>query len=118
MDLLLALAEDETEITACYTLPEFRGKGFYPLAIRNIARTARDIGVSSVYMKTDIRDFPSQHGIENAGLRRLGQLAHVVLPVVNPARGLTWRGHKRAQRLMRQAGTLAQVQPDFKSSPV
>jgi RimJ/RimL family protein N-acetyltransferase len=115
---LIALADDEAEITACYTLPEFRGKGFYPLAIRNIARMARDIGVSRVYMKTDIRNFPSQNGIERVGLRRLGQLAHVVLPIVNPAAGLTWRGHKRAQGLMRQAGMLAQVRSETKSSPI
>ncbi len=77
------------EITACETLPEFRGRGIYPFAIRNLAEVARGQGVGRVWMKTAADNRPSQVGIERAGLTRVGTATLILLPISQ--RLLIWR---------------------------
>jgi hypothetical protein len=62
----LNLKPGEAEITACVTLPEFRGRGLYGVAIRAIVQTARDSGIQTVYMKP-----PPQIPHRSAVLKRL-----------------------------------------------
>ena len=77
------------EITGCETLPEFRGRGIYGFAIRNLAEVARGQGVRRVYMKTAAENKASQSGIEKAGLERVGWAILITLPVTQ--RLVVWR---------------------------
>lgn len=69
---VLRLRDNQAEITACETLPEFRGKGIYGLAIGQIFGVARQQGILRIYMKTAWRNKASQRGILKAGLQGVG----------------------------------------------
>lgn len=71
---------DDAEITGCETLPAFRGRGLYPLAIGWLVRLASQGGVRRVYMKTSPKNLASQAGIRKAGLAPAGTLVLVWLP--------------------------------------
>ena len=79
----------DAEITACETLPEFRGRGIYGYAIRHLLRVARARGARRIYMKTTSDNTASRTGIEKAGLTRVGDAVRIVLPVVG--REMVWR---------------------------
>jgi len=79
----------DAEITCCETLPEFRGRGIYSVAIRNLLEVARAQGISRVFMKTTPDNKASQSGIEKAGLQRVGSAILIVLPVTQ--RLVIWR---------------------------
>ena len=79
----------EAEITCCETLPGFRGRGIYGVAIRNLVEVARGQGVRRVFMKTAVDNKASQSGIEKAGLERVGSAMLLVLPVIQ--RLVVWR---------------------------
>jgi RimJ/RimL family protein N-acetyltransferase len=80
---------EEAEITACETLPEFRGRGIYPFAIRSLMRLAHTQGTRRVFMKTDFDNVASQSGIEKAGLKRIGVATLIMLPITQ--RQTIWR---------------------------
>jgi GNAT superfamily N-acetyltransferase len=65
---LVRLNRDEAEITHCFTLPEFRGKGIYPFLIRSLFSRVGSAGVRRVFMITTVDNAASQHGIRAAGL--------------------------------------------------
>ena len=71
---MLLLKPGEAEISACETLPEFRGKGLYPFAIQKILEVAQASGIQRVYMKTVEENKSSQAGIIKAGMRRVGTI--------------------------------------------
>jgi RimJ/RimL family protein N-acetyltransferase len=90
------LAPGEAEITHCLTLPDFRGQGIYPFAIRALCRVAAERGVHRVFMITAAANHASQHGIEKAGFRRRGTIVGVVLPFWPGGTRFTFRGHRWA----------------------
>lgn len=77
------------EITACETLSEFRGRGIYVFAIRNLLKLARGKGVQRVFMKTLPSNRASQSGIEKAGLKRVGSAIIITLPLTRQQ--VIWR---------------------------
>lgn len=79
----------EAEITGCETLPEFRGRGIYGVAIRHLVQVARRQQIRRVFMKTATDNKSSQTGIEKAGLERVGSAIFIVLPVTQ--RLVIWR---------------------------
>lgn len=79
----------EAEITACETLPDFRGRGIYGFAIHNLLEQARRNGIRRVFMKTASANRSSRSGIEKVGLRRVGWAIVVMLPLTH--RHLIWR---------------------------
>jgi hypothetical protein len=90
---VLALREDEAEITGCETVSEFRGKGVYPFAIRSLTRIAKQQGIRQVFMKTQETNLASQHGIAKAGLRRCGSVS-LINPPLFPSRTIIRRNSK------------------------
>jgi len=87
---LLRLRADEVEITACYTFPEFRGRGTYGCSIRNLCRVAAEMGFRRVLMKTRVSNWSSRRGVEKAGLKCAGHLIHYAMPYF-PARAFVLR---------------------------
>ena len=81
--------KDEAEITCCETLPAFRGRAIYGIAIRNLFELARGQGVRRIFMKTTPDNKPSQSGIEKAGLERAGYAILIWLPITQ--RPVVWR---------------------------
>ncbi len=75
----LALRADEAEITACFTLPEYRGRNLYPMAISFIAEAVKQ-EVRTIYMKTKFSNLTSQRGLMKAGLRPCGWVIEYDLP--------------------------------------
>jgi len=92
----LDLAPHEGEISACVTLPDFRGRGVYGIAIRGIAEVARADGIVRIYMKTAPANVASQRGIVKAGLARCGQVTRVFLPLRPSGTGLMLRRFRRS----------------------
>jgi GNAT superfamily N-acetyltransferase len=84
---ILRLRDDQAEITACETLPDFRGMGIYSFAISELFAVARQRGIVRIYMKTAWDNKPSQRGIRKAGLKGAG-LALLLTPPLSPGR--TW----------------------------
>ena len=84
---ILQLRENQAEITACETLPEFRGRAIYGFAIRELFAVARQQGIARIYMKTAWDNKSSQRGIQKAGLKKAG-LALLLTPPLSPGR--TW----------------------------
>ncbi len=89
---VLLLRSDEAEITGCFTLPAFRGKGLYPFAIQSIARSAKQQGIRLLFMKTKPDNIASQNGILKAGLHRAGTAIHCRWPLLRFDAVL--RGHR------------------------
>jgi ribosomal protein S18 acetylase RimI-like enzyme len=90
------LGSREAEITHCLTLPDFRGQGMYPFAIRTLCRIACERGVHRVFMIAAVDNDASQRGIEKAGFTRRGTIVRVVLPYWPGGKSLTFRGHRWA----------------------
>jgi RimJ/RimL family protein N-acetyltransferase len=78
---ILRLDKADAEITGCETLPQFRGRGLYPFAIRQICALAAQQGVSRIYMKTHAGNRSSRAGIEKAGLTQVSRVVHITPPV-------------------------------------
>lgn len=91
---ILRLAKDEAEITACETLPSFRGKGLYSFAIQRIFQIARSTGIRQIYMKTRENNTASQSGILKAGLQQIG-IVRVLTPPVMPHKNLVFRNLRK-----------------------
>jgi ribosomal protein S18 acetylase RimI-like enzyme len=91
----LNLKPGEAEITACVTLPEFRGRGLYAAAIRALVQTAREAGIQTVLMKTTPSNTASQRGIEKAGLTRCGELIQYVNPYIRLHPAAVTRSYRR-----------------------
>jgi GNAT superfamily N-acetyltransferase len=93
----LGLKPGEAEIRGCYTEPEFRGQGLYPMMVAYLAEAAARQGIGRIYMKTSRRNFPSQRGILKAGLRHVGSSLQLQFSYISPNCGLyirffRWRG--------------------------
>lgn len=56
----------------CFTNNEYRGKGIYPKVIQEAIMHYKS--THSVYMLVGVDNHPSIKGIENAGLKRLGNI--------------------------------------------
>lgn len=93
------LKSDEAEITTCYTLPEFRGRGFQSVAIRTLAGIAERQRVTYLYAICGTDNFASQRGIEKAGLSRRGSVYQWVLPLMPSAPGIIIRPFRYLPRL-------------------
>ncbi len=105
----ILLKENEAEVTHCYTLPEFRGKGIYPRMIRFMIGKAFLEGYSSLHMITSIKNKSSQRGMEKAGLVRSNRIYRIrylkffkisPIMVIRPHRvlfngGLSLRFHRK-----------------------
>lgn len=87
---VLLPVDGDAEITACETLPEYRGRGLYPFAIGELLNVAHAQGVRRVFMKTHRHNAASQAGIRKAGLRLSGT-AMVYEPPVASHRAMVWR---------------------------
>lgn len=97
---LLDLRPGELEICHAYTLPEFRGRGLYPYAIRSLCNISRNQGHRVVYMITERANRSSQRGILKAGLRKSGWLVRIVPPLAPSSRGWVIRSFRRAPSLL------------------
>jgi RimJ/RimL family protein N-acetyltransferase len=82
----LALAPDEVELGNCVTLPRFKGRGLYPLAIALLSRQAFDAGARRVLMVTARHNAASARGIEKAGLSACGTAERLWLPPLHRVR--------------------------------
>lgn len=94
---VIQLLTDEIEITACFTVPEFRGRGLYPRAIRHMMHAARQLGYRRVFMKVRPDNIGSIRGIIKAGLRRAGTAFHVESPLL-PDGEIVLRTHRAFPR--------------------
>jgi hypothetical protein len=92
----LDLAPHEAEISACVTLPNFRGRGVYGIAIRGIAEVASQNGIVRIYMKTAPSNAASQRGIVKAGLTPCGRVMRVFLPLRPSGTGVMLRRFRRS----------------------
>lgn len=88
------LRAGEAEITHCVTLPEFRGRGLYPHAIRGLCRVASERGIERVFMITNHLNVASQRGIEKAGFVRRGKIIRLVCPHLPMLSMTVYRGHR------------------------
>jgi RimJ/RimL family protein N-acetyltransferase len=68
----LRLGDRECEVMFCLTLPEFRGKGLYPAALRAIQRYLKERGYERCFICATEDNLPSIHGIEKSGFRLAG----------------------------------------------
>jgi RimJ/RimL family protein N-acetyltransferase len=87
------LKPGEAEITHAVTLPGFRGKGFFPHAIRALAAIASDEGIHRIFAITAADNVASQRAIEKAGLRRVGRILRANFHYPRGA-SITFRGHR------------------------
>src|SRR5579871_5884869 len=87
---ILQLRAGEAEITACETLPQFRGRNLYPFAVQQLLTIARGQGIRRVYMKTHEDNVASQSGIVKAGLVKIGTVT-VITPPLMPGRTIVLR---------------------------
>ena len=90
----LSLKSGEAEITHCVTLPQFRGLGIYPYAIRKLCQLAAAKGIKKVFMITNVSNIPSQRGILRAGLALTGKIIRTNLPSPSGRISLTYRPHR------------------------
>ena len=79
----IRLGAKEAEITNCFTLEDFRGRGLYPLAIRSLSNRLFEQGIERVYMKIEKANIPSQKGILKDGLRPYGTSYHLWSPALS-----------------------------------
>ncbi len=70
----LRLADKECEIMFCLTLPEFRGLGLYPGALRAIQQYLKRKGYERCFICVNDDNVASIRGIEKAGFRRAGSV--------------------------------------------
>jgi len=90
----LSLKSGEAEITHCVTLPQFRGLGIYPFAIRKLCQIAAAKGIKRVFMITNVSNIPSQRGILRAGLALTGKITRTNLPSPSGRVSFTYRPHR------------------------
>jgi RimJ/RimL family protein N-acetyltransferase len=91
----LKLRPGEAEITYCFTLPEFRGKGLMAFAIRYLSELAKSAEIKRVFMITSIRNAAAQRGIEKAGFVRQGKIMKLVFPFPANHVSVCWREFRR-----------------------
>ena len=70
----LRLADKECEIMFCLTLPEFRGLGLYPRALRAIQQYLKRKGYERCFICVNDDNVASIRGIEKAGFRPAGSV--------------------------------------------
>ena len=92
------LRAGEAEITNCVTLPEFRGLGLYPFAIRSLCVVAAGAGAKRVFMITNVNNLASQRGMQKAGLSPHGKILRVAFSYLPNESGFTYRGHRWGTR--------------------
>jgi RimJ/RimL family protein N-acetyltransferase len=68
----LRLGDRECEVMFCLTLPEYRGRGLYPAALRAIQRYLKERGYERCFICATKDNLPSIHGIEKSGFRLAG----------------------------------------------
>ncbi len=88
------LRPGEAEITHCITPEQYRGCGYYPIAIRMLCQQAAKQGIKRIYMITGDTNLASQKGIEKAGMTPCGSILRAFLPAAPQRFQLTWRGHR------------------------
>ena len=93
-DRNVKLRAGEAEITHCLTLPEFRGQGLYPFAIRSLCQVAKERGIQRVFMITNVHNKASQRGIEKAGFTQCGKIVRSVFSFLPEGAAVTYRGHR------------------------
>ncbi len=71
---IIELDSDEGEIKYSLTLPELRGKGFYPATLIRIQRFLREKGYKRVFICAREDNRPSIKGIEKAGFKRVAEV--------------------------------------------
>ena len=79
---VLKLPANQAEISCCETLPEYRGRGLYPFAIKKLCVMARQQGIHRIYMKTSVDNKASQSGILKAGLTDVGSAVLLGSPLL------------------------------------
>jgi hypothetical protein len=72
----------EGEICDCLTSVKYRGKGYYPYAIKKISMIAAQTGYKKIYMLTDVKNISSQRGIEKVGFTRCGKIWQISFPFI------------------------------------
>lgn len=90
----LSLKAGEAEITHCVTLPQFRGLGIYPFAIRKLCQIAAAKSIKKVFMITNVSNVSSQRGILRAGLALTGKIIRANVPSPSGRIPLTYRPHR------------------------
>jgi RimJ/RimL family protein N-acetyltransferase len=100
----LKLMPDEAEITYCFTLPDFRGKGLMAFAIRYLSQLARSAEINRVFIITSLRNTAAQRGIEKAGFERQGKIMKLVFPFPANRVSVCWREFRR-KKYKRVSGT-------------
>jgi len=68
----LRLGVKECEVMFCLTLPEYRGKGFYPAALTAIQRYLRERGFEKCFICVRQDNLASIRGVEKSGFRLAG----------------------------------------------
>lgn len=91
---ILELGKGEAEITTCYTVPEYRGKGAYPFAVRHLCAIAAQRGIKQIYMICAFHNTSSIAGIEKAGLKHCGSVTRYVVPLKPSAPGIFLRSYR------------------------
>jgi hypothetical protein len=89
----LSLRPNEAEISACITLPEFRGRNLYPITIAHIARDVKQ-DIRTIYMKTTVDNIGSQRGLLKAGLQPCRWVLEYEMPRWLGRREVTIRGFR------------------------
>ncbi len=80
----------EAELVNCWTEPDYRGKGFYPMTICVASKELFDNGFDRVYMAIERDNQASRSGIVKAGLKPYGRTHHFFSPLLK-----SWRGWYR-----------------------
>ncbi len=71
---ILRLGDEEAEVKFCLTLPEHRGKGLYPAALKVIQGYLKDRGYRRCFICVKDDNVSSIRGIEKSGYRLAGSV--------------------------------------------
>jgi RimJ/RimL family protein N-acetyltransferase len=63
----------------CWTHPDMRGRGIYPVSLRSVISELHRRGIDRILIETDIENKPSCRGIEKAGFQLLRTFQAVIL---------------------------------------
>ena len=88
---LLKLGPKDAEIKYCLTMPEFRGRGIYPLVLREIIRNNSQLGILNTYICVKDDNFSSIRGIEKAGYKFIKRIRLIKIMGVQITRKLDVR---------------------------
>ncbi len=69
-DGVIQLKSSEVEISYCFTLPNYRGRGIYPVVLNKICEDLKRKGTSRVYLKILKGNEASIRGAEKASFRK------------------------------------------------